>query len=176
MNASAKCVIWIKLVEDLDEVVVAITLVEEEGKIDCSDNLELLSEVFVLTLHVTDRVDGDLLITEEESIIIQTELANCNDLSHFLSFLRKRNQLSDDRIRLFLLELTTTRWMDANGGVQTWIRLRQSQCLLGFLQITSCMSRKLDTIKPVIMILDTPTFQARSSTSFRSFGCFTFPR
>ena len=50
MNASAKCVIWIKLVDDLDEVVVAITLVEEEGKIDCSDNLELLSEVFVLLL------------------------------------------------------------------------------------------------------------------------------
>lgn len=176
MNASAEGVIRIQLVENLDEVIVTVALVEEKRKINGSDNLELLSEVFVLTLRLTERDQRDLFITEEESIIIQTKLTNCNDLSRFLSLLRKRNHLSNDRVRLFLLELTAARWMNANRGVETRIGFRQRKRLLGFLQIPSCMSRMLDTIQPVIMILDTPTFQARSSTSFRSFGCFTFPR
>ena len=117
-----------------------------------------------------------LLITKEESIIIQTKLADRNDLLHFLSLLRKRNQFGDNGIRLLLLELTATCWMNPDRRVETRVRFRQSKRLLSFLQIASFMSQILDTIKPVIIILETPTFQARSSTSFRSLGCLTFPR
>ena len=176
MNTSTQLVLRVHLVENLDEVIITAALVQEKRKIHCSDNLELLSEILVLTLHIIHKEQINLLITEEESIIIQTKLADRNDLFHFLSLLSKRNQLGDDGIRLLLLELTATCWMNANRRVETRIRSRQSKRLLGFLQIASFMSRIPDTTKPVIIILDTPTFQARSSTSFRSLGCFTFPR
>ena len=96
MNASAKGMIRIELVENLDEVVIAVAFVEEKRKIDCSDKLELFSEVLVLTLHIIGGENKDLLITEEESIVIQTKLANCNDLFHLLSLLCKRDQLCND--------------------------------------------------------------------------------
>ena len=124
MDTSAELVIWIHLVKHLDEVVIAVALVEEERKIHRLDDFKLLSEVLVLPLHVTERTKHDLFITEEESIIIQTELANCNDLSHFLSFLRQRNELCNDGVCLFLLELTATSRMNTNCRVETGIRLR----------------------------------------------------
>ena len=123
MHTTTQFVIRVHFVEYLDKVFTTSSFMKEEGEINCTNDFKLFAEILVLTLEDDTSKKGDnyFLITEMETIVIQTKLSNRNNLSGILSSFGNCNQLLDNGVCLFLFELTATSWVNSCCRVQTII-------------------------------------------------------